>query len=457
MSSESDTPSKLKSWVIGLYAFPGVAVAMTHVPTNSILPTIYATNAGIDLVTIGTILFIAKALDAIADPLMGIVSDRTQSRFGRRKPWIALGGALLCVAVIFLYAVPEKASATYFTVWYILTVQCWTMLEIPYRAWGIELSRDYTERTRIMTYLGMGWAGGQFLFLGLPFLPLFASSKMDAPFMRTVSWMIVALLLVAIPLTLAKVPNGKALELRRAGFGDFLKALRTNKPLQLFIVIFLFGGLGGGIMSSLVLLYMTSHLQIGDKFTIVMFTYSILHLVATPLTLKLVPRFGKARTWAAGWLISALVLPLIALIEPGPQAFVPFLAIICIRGFVSATDTAIPTAILGDIVDYDLLRSGVDRAANYVACLTLILKFNHAIGTAAGFLLLGLVGYQATGNNTPEAARAFTLLYCFGPTVLYCIACFLLWKFPIDARRHGIIRRRIEQRAARLKVATEVA
>lgn len=453
MTTSASGTERLPAWRLALYAAPGLPILMTHVPANSILPALYASHANISLVTIGLIIFAAKVLDAFTDPLMGMLSDRTRSTFGRRKPWMALGTLLLCVCVSFLYAIPDGATAVYFTIWYVLTFQSWTMIEIPYRAWGIELSRDYAERSRIATYLAMSWAVGGFLFLLLTFLPIFGSAKIDTTFLRWVMWPIIGALLVMVPLACAFVPNGPTVETKPESFKRLVRSLRDNKPLWIFIAIFVLGGLGGGIVSSLVFLYATSLLKIPDKFSLLMLVYGLLNVVATPMYLRAVKLWGKHRTWAASWVVSAAAIPFIAFIEPGPGAFVPFLVILSVRAVASAADNAIPMALFGDVVDYDVLKTGTDRTANYVALMTLVLKFNQAIGTALGFFLLGLVGYNAAGNNTPEAEWAFTMLYSFVPPVLYLAACALLWKFPIDARRHGVIRRRIEQRAERARRA----
>lgn len=451
MNGVAKAQDRLSIGTLSIFAFPGIAIAMTHAAGSSILPTIYSKETTLDLVQIGTIIFIAKILDAISDPIMGFISDQTRGRFGRRKPWIFIGSILLAVCVVMLFRVPKDATLMYFAIWYVVTYQAWTLVEIPYRAWSIELTRDYHERSRIATYVAMTWAIGGLMFLALSKLPFAPSNAMDGEYMRWVMWIILGLLAVSVPLMLYWTPQGPPVEIKRGNLFGAIRSIRSNTPLWIFVAVFVLGGFAGGIISSLVLLYTSSILQLtGSQFTTIMIVYAGLSFLATPLTLYAVRIFDKHIVWATGWLIAALVLPAIAFIEPGPNAFWPFLIIIAIRGIVGAVDNALPVAVLGDVVDYDVLKTGVDRTANYVAFLTLILKFNLAIGGAIGFVILGLAGFDPKAEtNSPEARDTFVFIYCFAPTFFYAFACFMLYQFPITSKRHAIIRKRIEQRVAR--------
>jgi Na+/melibiose symporter-like transporter len=454
-SGSAKAPNRLSVMQLSIFAAPGIAIAMTHAAGSSILPTIYSKETALDLVQIGTIIFLAKILDAFSDPLMGFISDQTRGRFGRRKPWIFIGTILLAVCIVMLFRVPKDATLMYFAVWYIVTYQAWTLVEIPYRAWSIELTRDYHERSRIATYVAMTWAIGGLMFLALSKLPFAPTTAMDGVYLRWVMWIILGLLAISVPLMLYWTPQGPPVETRRGNVLGAIRAIRANKPLWIFVSVFVLGGFAGGIISSLVLLYTSSILKLtGAQFTTIMIAYAGLSFLATPLTLYAVRLFDKHIVWATGWLLSALILPAIAFIEPGPNAFWPFFAIIAFRGVVAAVDNAIPVAVLGDVVDYDVLKTGVDRTANYVAFLTLILKFNLAIGGAIGFVILGLAGFDPKAEtNSPAARDAFVAIYCFAPTIFYAFACYMLYQFPITSRRHAIIKKRIEQRIARREAA----
>jgi GPH family glycoside/pentoside/hexuronide:cation symporter len=452
-TASNSTADRLPLKTLSIFAFPSIAIAMTHAAAGSILPTIYSKETALDLVQIGSIIFLAKILDALSDPLMGFLSDQTRGRFGRRKPWILIGSIVLAVCIVMLFRVPKDATLMYFAIWYVLTYQAWTLIEIPYRAWSIELTRDYHERSRISTYVAMTTAIGGLLFLALSKLPISPSNAMDGEYFRWVQWIILGVLAVSVPLLLMEVPKGPPVETKRGNLTEAIRAIRNNRPLWIFIAVFFVGGLGGGIISSLVLLYTSSILKLtGQQFTTVMIAYGALSLISTPLWLLAVRFFDKHIVWATGWLVAGLVMPLIAFIEPGPDAFIPYLVIIAIRGIFGAVDNALPVAVIGDIVDYDILKTGVDRTANFIAFLTLILKFNLAIAGAIGFILIGLAGFDPKAEvNTQQARDIFVMIFCFAPMLFYTVSCSILYQFPITSKRHAIIRKRIEQRVARQK------
>ena len=131
------------------YAAPGFALAIPLVPVFTFLPTLYARDVGLGLARTGTVLFVARAADFLLDPLIGLGSDRIETRFGRRKPWIVLGAIAAGAALVALFAPPAGAGARYLLLWLALLYFGFTAVQVPYTAWGAELVPDYNERTRI--------------------------------------------------------------------------------------------------------------------------------------------------------------------------------------------------------------------------------------------------------------------------------------------------------------------
>ena len=110
----------------------------------------------------------------------------------------------------------------------------------------------------------------------------------------------------------------------------------------------------------------------------------------------------------------------------------------------------VPVPMMADIIDYDILKTGANRSAQYISTLTLMTKCNAAFGGAVGFFLLGFFGFDPKSTtHTPEAVNALMFTYVAIPFILQISAAILAWRFPIDERRQKIIRKRIEQRALR--------
>ena len=118
------------------FAMPAFISALVKGPTASILPTIYAKYHGIDLVMIGTILMVTRMFDAVTDPAIGYLSDRTKSPIGKRKPWVIGGYAMAMIVIYFLFIPPEHITTLFFLFWYSMLYLAWTAAEIPYLAWA---------------------------------------------------------------------------------------------------------------------------------------------------------------------------------------------------------------------------------------------------------------------------------------------------------------------------------
>ena len=105
--------------------------------------------------------------------------------------------------------------------------------------------------------------------------------------------------------------------------------------------------------------------------------------------------------------------------------------------------------MLGDIIDYDILKTCENRSANYFSACTLVTKFNAALGGGIGFIIVGLMGYTLAGENSDLANFGFVMTAMILPAILLLLGSSLLWFFPIGRRRQSIIRRRIESLAER--------
>src|SRR5471032_2763639 len=147
---------------ISAYAAPGVPEAMLLYCAALVIPGFYATEMGLSTRVIGISMVVARMFDAVIDPIIGYLSDRSAHLWGGRKPWLAAGAIVSSVAVAFLYAPHKGISGGYYL--------GWTLAIIPYDAWGADISSEYLERTRIFTYRATAYYLGSLLFLVSPFL-----------------------------------------------------------------------------------------------------------------------------------------------------------------------------------------------------------------------------------------------------------------------------------------------
>ena len=228
-----------------------------------------------------------------------------------------------------------------------------------------------------------------------------------------------------------------------------MRDLSFNKPLWRYVAAQGVWGIGQGMFLSVIFIFMRDYLQLGSQFPIVMIWFFVVQSVSMPVWARLMGYFGKHRCWAFSWAMYSLVQPVVLLMEPGEQAFTPIMILVAVTAFINAASYIAPMALLGDIADYGTLKSGSNNTGNYFAVQTLLQKGTMGIGAGIAFPILALFGYELGAANSGDALFGLMLTYIIIPAVTSVAAAMILWNFPIDARRHGIIRRRLEQLASR--------
>jgi len=425
------------------YAAPGFALAIPLVPVFTFLPTLYARDVGLGLARTGTVLFLARVLDFVLDPLIGFASDRIKTRFGRRKPWIMVGAFAAGAALVALFAPPAGVGPWYLFLWLALLYMGFTAVQVPYYAWGAELVQDYDQRTRIAGMReGLTLAG----IVATGSLPVVASlvGLSERGGLVAIAWLAILVGGPAIALLVWRVPEGvvAGAALTRLALGPIL----ANRPfLRLFCAWFV-NGLATGLPAVLFPLYLQHGLRAGQTAAgLMIFAYFAAGCAAIPLWLALSRRYGKHRVWCGAMMMAMAAFVWVPLLRPGDNA--AFLVICLITGAALGADLVLPPAMQADVVDLDQLRTGQARAGFYFAIWGMGTKL--ALGAAAGgaFLALSLVGFDPNGANTPDALFALAAIYALAPVLLKAGAVALVWRYPLTSRRHAIIRRRLDRRA----------
>jgi glycoside/pentoside/hexuronide:cation symporter, GPH family len=427
------------------YAAPGFALAIPLVPVFTFLPTLYARDAGLGLARTGSILFLARILDFLLDPLIGLGSDRLRTRFGRRKPWIMAGAIAAGAALVALFAPPAGAGSWYLFLWLALLYVGFTSVQVPYTAWGAELVQDYNERTRIagmregLTLAGIVATGALPVAASLAGLP-------ERSGMIAISWLAILCGGPTIALLVWRVPEAApaASAVPRA-IG--LRAIAANRPfLRLFCAWFV-NGLATGLPAVLFPLYLQHGLAAGQTARgIMIFAYFAAGCGAIPLWLALSRRFGKHRVWCGAMVMAMAAFVWVPLLRPGDTA--AFFVICLVTGAALGADLVLPPAMQADVVDLDQLRTGAARAGFYFAIWGMGTKLALGAAAGGGFFLLDLAGFDPAGTNGRFALFALAATYALLPVLFKAIAVALVWNYPLTARRHAIIRRRLASRAS---------
>jgi len=131
------------------FSLPALGLNMLVTAVFVFLPPLYAEHRGLGAAMVGLIFLIAKFVDMVAAPLWGLLMDSYQTRWGRRRPWLALSVPILVLAITMTYNPPESVTALYLFVWLTTLYMGWNAWTISHTSWALELSRDYDRRSRI--------------------------------------------------------------------------------------------------------------------------------------------------------------------------------------------------------------------------------------------------------------------------------------------------------------------
>ena len=422
------------------YMLPAVPLAMLGMPLIIYVPPFYAAELGLELAAVGGIFFIARAWDAITDPLIGFFSDQTRGRWGRRKPWIVIGVPLLMISLYLFLSPPVNVSKTYLFVVALVFYIAWTTVQIPYLSWGAELSRDYAVRTRINGYRETGTMIGVILATLLPVLFL----REENPALRDILWVYVAFLLVLIPLSVftaaAVTPKTPFVETGRHGLLSTLKLLSGNKPYLRLVAGIFFLWLGGSVMNASLIFTFEHILEMPRsaflKFVLIQYVIGILCL---PLWVRFGNRFGRHRALVWGGFGYLAVQPLYLLVAPGD--FSQLLLVALVHGPIISVIWVMPPALVADTIEYGMMKGGGDDAAIYMAVYNFIVKVAFAGGVGIALPLLGVLGFQPAGVNDAEALQGLVFVGLFLPGIIGLAGAVILYNYPINKHRHGVIRR----------------
>jgi Na+/melibiose symporter-like transporter len=432
------------------YSLPAMSISLFMLPMNIVIPAFYAANTQATLTGIGLVAGFARLFDAITDPLIGYLSDSTRSRFGPRKPWLVGGMVIGAISVYFLFQPPPEAGLLYYIVCSTGVFLGFTLFEIPNRAWGMELSHDYLGRARISTYLAVFFALGSLIFWVIPIAmsPYTGTTAITPAGMTGIVWFFIILFPISTLMSVSFVPQGVRYTDSGGGLLSLIRSIRNNKPLWRYCSGILFWGVGNGAFSAVILIIFADYLKLDTHFPFMMVVFFVVQTATMPIWMKLIGHFGKHRSLAFSWLIDIASRAIVLFFVPGEVNIYLVYGLVVITAALNGASYIAPMAILGDVIDYDTLKTGKNRAASFAALNSLLVKISMAIGLAVALPTLGLFGYEMGVEADSMARLGLMICYVGIPTVTYLIAAWLFWFFPIDARRHSIIIRRIETRPA---------
>lgn len=431
------------------FAAIAVPIAGAGLPLAIFVPQLYASEFGLSLATIGLIFFIGRFWDVAADPIVGALSDRTRSRFGRRRPWIAAGGLLFGLSSALLFFPPAAlVTPAYLAGALFLFYLGWSMVEIPSSAWSGELTAHYHGRTRVAAYQMLLRSIGLLAVLVLPTILDQYDPGNGTLKLQLVGGFILLTLLPSLVLTLFSVPEPAlpATPPVRQSLARATALVFSDRLLLRVLASDMVVTAGQSIRAGLIVFFAVFYMGLPAWASGLYLLQFLFGVAAAPVWQRIGTRIGKREAAITGELAQAAVN--IALLFVFPGGLPLLIALTIAQGVTQGSGNLMLRAMVADVADAHRLRTGHDRTGLFFSVFALSAKLGPAIGIGIALPLIGWAGFSAGPGNAPEALEALKTVFALGPALAHIIATIIIWRFPLNEAAHAEIRRALHQRDA---------
>lgn len=407
--------------------------------------------AGLSPIWAGNIFMIVRLWNAFSDLIMGVISDKTKSRFGRRRPFLLYGAIPLGVGFALLWMVPFETQGVlivYFTMIGILFNTLYSFVAIPYNALLPEMSQDYDERTSISGFkMAFSFVGSLLSAMGVTFIVDFLypgkiAYQISFPIMgRFLAGILAVCILIAFFGTKERVVE-TAPSKEQSIFQGLISLLKLEE-FRRVLGVFLFNMVAFDIIMVMYIYYMKYALKISDDLSSVFMAVPLVSaVIATPFWVAFSNRHGKKKAY----IISTLYfcLPLFACLFLPASNILLALVVTVLIGFGISASQVLIFSILPDVVEIDQYYNGMKREGVIYGVTMFLYKIGSAIIIALVTVSLSLFGYlESTGNQiieqSPTALMGIRILMSLAPILCLCVTLAAISRLHLGKQRFETI------------------
>jgi GPH family glycoside/pentoside/hexuronide:cation symporter len=411
----------------------------------------YTDTFGISAAAAGTIMLIARVWDMLSDPIMGIIADRTQTRWGKFRPyilWMALPYSVLAVLAFTTPNIGETGKVVYAAITYFLLMTVFTAINLPYSSLGAVMTADSYERAGLNSYRFVAAFAGQLIVSGTALsLALFlGKGDQTKGYQYTlILFAIISFILFMITFRTTRERVAPPKE-QQVNLKEDLKNLLKNRPW----VILFFVGIISFVMFAMQNLSVAYYFKyyVGNESQVQWFniTGTLALIAAIPLSKPLAKRFGKKTIFLLSSLISGLFF--ILLYIPDNENIGTIFTLNILAKMAYAPAVPLLWTMLGDAADYSEWKFGRRSTGLVFSAATFAQKAGWGIGGALAGWLLALFQFEANVEQTATALTGIRLMISIFPGILYMSCALLLIFYTIDQDTVLKIQEDLENRRA---------
>ena len=445
--TQSALPMSLK---VGWAAGSGGTSTLLYL-INTLLLVFMTNQLGIEPAIAGSVIFFTRIYDMISDPIVGVLSDRTKSRWGRRRPWLAVGAVLSALSCVLIFSADSSQSTAqiigYMALGLVVYFTGYTMFNVPYLAMPAEMTSNLKERTSLISYRIFFVSIAGILGTALPpaLLTAFGGDKESYASMSYVIAVIVLALMSATVFTTSNAPSTTKVD-TEFPIKEALRTALRNRPFFLLILVKLLQLFGLASTTATIFYFIPEILDRGLMgITYFGLAMSLSTIISLPLWVRLARHLEKQKIFALS--VAIYIVLTLSWWVSGPQEsdVIFFLRIIGL-GVATGGFLLMGQSLLPDTIEYDFHLSGQRREGVFSSVMSFAEKTSFTFAPLIIGILLSAMGYQESKgeviDQSPSAIRAVYIAISIIPSVAMALSIPLLLMYDLTEDKLMDLRRK---------------
>ena len=432
------------------YGIGDIAICLYWSGVGLYLLYFYTDVVGISGSLAGLIYFIGMAWDAVTDPFMGYMAERTRTRWGVYRPYLLFGNIPLALSFVLLFWVPplEGSSLFFFLLFAnLLHRTCFTLVSVPFSSLTPRITSDSQERTNLTGFRMLGAQTGTNLMALLAFPIIFwvggEDESMGFIVLASVAG-ITAILIHSITFITVKEPESdQGIERVGGSLTDAAMAIGKNKPFWLVFSATLIVGITTIFFGNNLIYYTKYALDLHEHQGMILFTSGIVAFLSIPIWWIISNRLGKKITWLISSAITLSSLILFYFYDI--KTLNELLFLVAFIGFGSGAGGILFWSMLPDTIEYGEVHTGVRSESSLYGFMTFAQKGSIAIAVLILGWVLDAIGYQANQVMSAATVDNMKIIMTLIPILGISCSLIIIYFYPIDSKMHKDLLRQLKK------------